>query len=447
MPGVMPGVMNVNFSRVNNTRNRDARHGSGGIRRYPSSRPRTPRRPRTHGGMMDTSYPLAARHFARAASRCADLVRPAAQPRLGRGLHHPRVSAMSLSQIVAHNDSTANAATRSKKCARSPRHSHRHSRVRTRRSSRCPTSARPSGTAPTPPGSSRPSCSRGAQPDYEPFDPAFGYLFNSYYETVGDRHPRAERGLLSRPGVNDIAAYRAYVDAAVLAAIDDMAPELLDLVELGLHHEQQHQELLLMDIKHVLWTNPLRPAYRSVPGRRRRRRATRRSGPSTTAASSRSGTTVPGPKDRLRVRQRVAAPPCVPPALRDRGPAGDLRRLARDSSPTVATSARISGSPTAGRPSRRKAGTRRCTGSRMATATTIGACSRSAVCKPVELVRARVSRQLLRGRRVRALVAVRDCRPRPSGSTPRRARRRKVDSSIWTGCTRARPPAPRPLLR
>ena len=100
--------------------------------------------------------------------------------------------------------------------------------------------------------------------DYEPFDPAFGYLFNSYYETVGDRHPRAERGLLSRPGVNDIAAYRAYVDAAVLAAIDDMAPELLDLVELGLHHEQQHQELLLMDIKHVLWTNPLRPAYRSV---------------------------------------------------------------------------------------------------------------------------------------------------------------------------------------
>jgi ergothioneine biosynthesis protein EgtB len=98
---------------------------------------------------------------------------------------------------------------------------------------------------------------------YDPFDPDFAYLFNSYYEAVGARHPRAERGLLSRPGIAEIADYREHVDDAMLAAIATMPPDLLDLVELGLHHEQQHQELLLMDIKHVLSTNPLRPAYRS----------------------------------------------------------------------------------------------------------------------------------------------------------------------------------------
>jgi ergothioneine biosynthesis protein EgtB len=96
---------------------------------------------------------------------------------------------------------------------------------------------------------------------YEAFDPAYGYLFNSYYETVGARHPRPQRGLLSRPGIADIARYRAYVDAAMLDALPDFDGDLLQLVDLGLHHEQQHQELLLMDIKHVLSMNPLRPAY------------------------------------------------------------------------------------------------------------------------------------------------------------------------------------------
>ena len=99
--------------------------------------------------------------------------------------------------------------------------------------------------------------------DYRVFDPAFEYLFNSYYEAVGPRHPRPQRGLITRPGVEEVLAYRRHVTAAMLAFLqtDHVAG---DLVELGLHHEQQHQELILMDIKHALSMNPLRPAYRSV---------------------------------------------------------------------------------------------------------------------------------------------------------------------------------------
>ena len=96
---------------------------------------------------------------------------------------------------------------------------------------------------------------------YAQFDPAYAYLFNSYYETVGPRHPRPQRGLLSRPSVDDIARYRAHVDDAMHELIDDCDSEAAALVELGLHHEQQHQELLLMDIKHVLHCNPTDPVY------------------------------------------------------------------------------------------------------------------------------------------------------------------------------------------
>lgn len=99
---------------------------------------------------------------------------------------------------------------------------------------------------------------------YRPFDPAYDYLFNSYYEAVGARHPRPQRGLLSRPGVAEILAYRRHVTDAMVEALDgpgDPPAPLAGVVELGLHHEQQHQELLLMDIKHVLSVNPLRPAY------------------------------------------------------------------------------------------------------------------------------------------------------------------------------------------
>ncbi|MFN2523577.1 MAG: ergothioneine biosynthesis protein EgtB [Mycobacteriales bacterium] len=101
---------------------------------------------------------------------------------------------------------------------------------------------------------------------YRPFDPTFGYLFNSYYETVGPRHPRPQRGLVTRPGVAEIGRYRQHVDASMAAllqagAVDDQA----ELVRLGLHHEQQHQELLLMDAKHLLSTQPFAPVLLDRP--------------------------------------------------------------------------------------------------------------------------------------------------------------------------------------
>jgi len=98
-------------------------------------------------------------------------------------------------------------------------------------------------------------------PGYQSFHPAYGYLFNSYYEGVGARYPRHDRGLVSRPGVEEVATYRASVDEAMTALFDRGTPDVTGLVELGIQHEQQHQELLLMDIKHVLSFNPLLPAY------------------------------------------------------------------------------------------------------------------------------------------------------------------------------------------
>ena len=101
---------------------------------------------------------------------------------------------------------------------------------------------------------------------YRPFDPHFAYLFNSYYLAAGDRHCRQNRGLLSRPTVQAVYEYRAHVDEHVRQFLAGLVGPRLDqiapVVELGLHHEQQHQELMLTDIKHVFWVNPLRPAYR-----------------------------------------------------------------------------------------------------------------------------------------------------------------------------------------
>ena len=100
-------------------------------------------------------------------------------------------------------------------------------------------------------------------------DPAYAYLFNSYYEQVGDRHPRSERGLISRPTVDDVGDYRRHVDDAIEAIVADASDDAFErveaIVEVGCHHEQQHQELLLMDIKHVLSCNPLDPAYEVDP--------------------------------------------------------------------------------------------------------------------------------------------------------------------------------------
>ena len=100
-------------------------------------------------------------------------------------------------------------------------------------------------------------------PGYRPFHPAYEYLFNSYYEAVGPRHTRAERGLITRPGIDEVSRYRSTVDEAMADVLSrELTSDVADLVELGLHHEQQHQELLLMDIKHVLSMNPMLPAYR-----------------------------------------------------------------------------------------------------------------------------------------------------------------------------------------
>jgi ergothioneine biosynthesis protein EgtB len=99
---------------------------------------------------------------------------------------------------------------------------------------------------------------------YRAFNDAFAYIFNSYYEAVGARHPRTERGLLSRPGIDEVERYRQFVDEAMDTLVrDPRQPGLAELITLGLHHEQQHQELLLMDIKHVLSRNPLQPAFLS----------------------------------------------------------------------------------------------------------------------------------------------------------------------------------------
>ena len=99
------------------------------------------------------------------------------------------------------------------------------------------------------------------QAGYRAFDPAYEYLFNSYYEAVGPRHPRPQRGMITRPGVEEILAYRRHVTQAMAEVIDSGRSNSTALIELGLHHEQQHQELILMDIKHALSLNPLFPAY------------------------------------------------------------------------------------------------------------------------------------------------------------------------------------------
>ena len=101
-------------------------------------------------------------------------------------------------------------------------------------------------------------------PSYQVFDASFAYLFNSYYEALGPRHPRPQRGLLTRPSLQQVLAFRQHVDAAMqqlLMNTDALNEELLALIELGMNHEQQHQELLLTDALHLLSCHPLLPAY------------------------------------------------------------------------------------------------------------------------------------------------------------------------------------------
>jgi ergothioneine biosynthesis protein EgtB len=104
------------------------------------------------------------------------------------------------------------------------------------------------------------------EPEFRPFHPMFRVLFNSYYNGVGDKHPRPRRGLLTRPSAAEVRAYRTQVDERVARLLgDNMSEELTALITLGLEHEKQHQELILTDLKHLLSTNPLQPAYLRTP--------------------------------------------------------------------------------------------------------------------------------------------------------------------------------------
>ncbi|WP_438023125.1 ergothioneine biosynthesis protein EgtB [Sorangium sp. So ce233] len=114
----------------------------------------------------------------------------------------------------------------------------------------------------------------GERAGYTPFHPQFGYLFNSYYVSVGERHSRPQRGVLSRPTVEETYRYRRHVDERMRALLDELAAgrhvaDLAFTIEVGLHHEQQHQELILTDLKHAMAQNPLRPAIfgGAQPGR------------------------------------------------------------------------------------------------------------------------------------------------------------------------------------
>lgn len=105
------------------------------------------------------------------------------------------------------------------------------------------------------------------RPGYTVYDQTYRYLFNSYYEAVGPRHPRPDRGLVTRPGVDDVTRYREHVDAALSDILrrGDLDDSAADLVELGCNHEQQHQELLLMDLKHLLSRHAFAPVYVDRP--------------------------------------------------------------------------------------------------------------------------------------------------------------------------------------
>ncbi|MBA4174587.1 MAG: ergothioneine biosynthesis protein EgtB, partial [Hyphomicrobium sp.] len=105
-------------------------------------------------------------------------------------------------------------------------------------------------------------------PGYRVFDETFNFCFNSYYESQGARQPRGMRGLLTRPSVDRVMSYRQHVDEALSRMVDLLPgdqPEVDRLIEIGINHEEQHQELLLMDLLALFAANPLRPAY--IPGK------------------------------------------------------------------------------------------------------------------------------------------------------------------------------------
>ena len=106
-----------------------------------------------------------------------------------------------------------------------------------------------------------------SKPGYQVFDEQFNFLFNSYYNSVGDQFPRPQRGFISRPGLEETRNYRRHVDQQVVEFLEtgELPDELRYPIEVGLNHEQQHQELMLTDIKHALSSNPTLPVFQSGP--------------------------------------------------------------------------------------------------------------------------------------------------------------------------------------
>ena len=307
----------------------------------------------------------------------------------------------------------------------SPRISPRRSPTRTKSSSRCPMSARRNGIARTPRGSSRRSCSRHCVERYAPFDPAYAYLFNSYYEAVGPRHPRPQRGLLSRPSVDEIARYRAHVDDAMHDLIDDVRrrgrrahrarPASRTAAPRAVAHGHQARAALQPDRSRLRARAahaphaPTRAALRDGARRQRRDRSRRprvllrqRDARATSCTSSRMQHRRPA-----RVRRRVARVHRrrrVPPAR-----ALALRRLVRGAGERVGRAALLA--------RRRRRRLERLHARRAARA------------RPERTGRAR---QPLRSRRVRALARRAPARPSSSGSTRRGARRRERCASSTT---------------
>ena len=218
--------------------------------------------------------------------------------------------------------------TPSARCAPRPSAAPRRCRPRIRSSSRCRTPARPNGIARTPPGSSSSFCSRRMLSGYRAFDERFAYLFNSYYVAAGPRHARPERGLITRPNAQEVAAYRAHVDRAVSALIEGADDALLDkivpIVEIGLNHEQQHQELMWTDILHAFAQNPTSPAYDTSwqpPARRTARQRVCRSPGRHLSDRPR--------RRRFLLRQRAAGASGAAARRRDRAASRHQRRMAR----------------------------------------------------------------------------------------------------------------------
>ena len=198
-------------------------------------------------------------------------------------------------------------------------------------------------------------------PGFKPFEPHFRVLFNSYYNGIGEQYSRPHRGLLSRPGLEEVIAYRRAVDHAMVALLDAPggdAPDLADVVELGLHHEQQHQELVLTDIKHAL---SLQPDEAGLPRGRRPRHVGRRRAEPPLVDAIRSGPPDASEHggDGLRLRQRSGRPiACFVEAFEIASRPATNERVPRVHARTGATSGPSSGSRTAG-PSARAEGWQR----------------------------------------------------------------------------------------